>query len=96
MYVQSKRTDGPPHKNRIPAMYWLDVIVTKMNLFPNLQQPEGRPCRDEPWSQEADAREVSKHVQVRGHQWAADEVRFLCRYNSDNPVAKGHYVLSSL
>lgn len=40
----------------------------------HLQQPEGCPGGDEPWSQEADAGEVPQHEQVRWHQWAADEV----------------------
>lgn len=51
----------------------------KLNIFivwsPHLQQPEGRSCRNESWSQEADAGEVPQHEQVWGHQWAPDEVR---------------------
>lgn len=34
MYVQSKRTDGPPHTNHVSAVYCLDVKVTQMILFP--------------------------------------------------------------
>lgn len=44
-----------------------------------LQQPESRPCRNEPWSQEANAGAVPQHEQAWGHQWAADKVSFFCR-----------------
>lgn len=40
------------------------------------QQPEGRPCGDEPRREEADAGEIPQHEQVWGHQRAPDEVRF--------------------
>lgn len=76
MYVQSKRTDEPPHDDQISSVYWFKRLTDRCDRVNNPQQSEGRPCRDEPRSQEADAGAFPQHEQVGGHQWAADEVRF--------------------
>ena len=74
MYVQSKRTDGPQHNDHIYFIYWV-IVTDPHDHVSNLQQPEGCPCGNEPWSQKADAGEVPQHGQVWGYQWADDEVR---------------------
>lgn len=64
MFVQSKRTDEPPNNNRTSFIYLFKCHADPLDRVPNLQQPEGRPCGHEPWSQEADAGEVPQHEQV--------------------------------
>lgn len=57
------------HINCVSVIYLFIKCQTNLNhLIPNLQQPEGRPCRHEPWSQEANAGEIPQHEQVRGYQ----------------------------
>lgn len=92
MYVQSKRTDEPPHDDQISSVYWFKRLTDRCDRVNNPQQSEGRPCRDEPRSQEADAGAFPQHEQVGGHQWAADEVRFFFLFISLSPEVKGRRV----
>lgn len=78
-FVQSKRTDEPPLSKHMCLLFCFENHTDPHVCGSILQQPESRPRRNEPWSQEADAGAVPQHEQVRGHQRAADKVSFLCR-----------------